>query len=47
MELLILIARIILMILEGIAADVAISKVSKESGVTFERLWSALPKKYK
>lgn len=47
MELLILIVRIILMILEGIAADVAVSKVAKESGVAFESLWSALPSKYK
>lgn len=47
MELLILIAKIILMILEGIAADVAVSKVSKESGVAFEKLWSILPRKYK
>lgn len=47
MELLILIARIILMILEGIAADVATSKVARESGICFENLWSKLPNKYK
>lgn len=47
MELLILIARIILMILEGIVADVAVSKVAKESGIAFESLWSDLLGKYK
>lgn len=47
MELVILIARIILMILEGISADVAASKIAGESGVSFEKLWSKLPGKYK
>jgi hypothetical protein len=47
MELLMLIVRIILMILEGVAADIAVAKVSKESGIGFEKLWSALPGKYK
>ena len=47
MELLILIAKIILMILEGVAADAAASKVAKESGVSFEKLWEAIPRKYK
>lgn len=47
MELLILIARIILMILEGVAADVATSKVARECGVNFEKLWKLIPKEYK
>lgn len=47
MELLKLIVRIILMILEGISAEVAVSKVAKESGIAFESLWSALHSKYK
>lgn len=47
MELLILIARIILMVLEGVAVNVATSKISKESGVDFEKLWSTIPDKYK
>lgn len=47
MELLILIARIILLILEGVAVDVATSKVSRESGVDFEKLLSKLSGKYK
>ncbi|EPY2279070.1 hypothetical protein ACXAT3_003872 [Clostridium sporogenes] len=47
MELLMLIVRIILMILEGVAADIEVTKVSKESGIGLEKLWSALPSKYK
>jgi hypothetical protein len=43
----ILIARIILMILEGVLAEVAVGKVAKESGIAVESLWSALPRKYK
>lgn len=47
MELLMLIARIILMILEGVAVDVATSKVSRENGIDFELLLKKLPRKYR
>jgi hypothetical protein len=47
MELMVLIARIILMILEGAAADEATSKIARECGINFEKLWSLLPKKYR
>lgn len=47
MELLILIVRIILMILEGAVASTAASTVAKESGVNFEKLWKLIPDKYK
>ena len=47
MELFTLILRIILMILEGMLADVAVTKVARESGIPFEKLWNMLPRKYK
>lgn len=47
MEILVLIARIILLILDGMTASSAIGKVSGESGVAASVLWRHLPSKYK
>jgi hypothetical protein len=47
MEILILIAKIILMILEGVAARTATQIVAGSAGVAFEELWRNLPNRYK
>jgi len=47
MEIAILIARVIIMILEGISASSAVSQIAGESGIDFSELWSHLPSKYR
>jgi hypothetical protein len=47
MELMILIARIILLILEGESSTTAVKKVAEESGESFSRLWSKLHDRFK
>lgn len=47
MEIMILIARIIVLILEGAAAKTATENVAGEYGVNASKLWDTLPKKYK
>ncbi|EOD00197.1 hypothetical protein [Caldisalinibacter kiritimatiensis] len=47
MTILVLIARILLLIAEGLTAMEAVSLVSNQTGVSFSRLWSNLPSKYK
>jgi hypothetical protein len=47
MEILILIARIIMLILEGVSATSATKIVSENSGASVAQLWSKLPGKYK
>ncbi|MCT4618893.1 MAG: hypothetical protein N4A62_05840 [Marinisporobacter sp.] len=46
MELALLIARIILLIVQGLSAA-AVGQVAGESGADFAELWSLLPSKYK
>lgn len=46
-EILILIAKIILIIAEGMSASSATSKVAKEAGIDFDTLWDFLPNKWK
>jgi hypothetical protein len=46
MEKLILIARIIMMILEGISAKSATENVAEEHSMNASKLWDALPKRY-
>lgn len=47
MEILILIARIIVLILEGVSARKATEIVAGAAGIAFEELWRKLPSKYK
>lgn len=47
MEIIILIARIILLILQGSTAAEAVSGIAKKSGVSFSTLWGSLPDIYK
>lgn len=47
MEIIILIARIILLILQGSTAFEAVSGIAQESGVSFSTLWDSLPDMYK
>ena len=47
MEILILIARIIILILEGVSSSRATRMVADESGVSFAELWGKLPSRYK
>ncbi|MCT4619594.1 MAG: hypothetical protein N4A62_09420 [Marinisporobacter sp.] len=47
MEILVLIARILLLIAEGLSAIEAVSLVSNQTGVSFSNLWDNLPTKYK
>ncbi len=47
MEIAILIARIIVLILQGLSASGAVSQIAGESGVDFSELWSHLPSSYK
>jgi hypothetical protein len=47
MELALLIARIILLIVQGLSAASAVGQVAGESGVDFSELWSLLSSKYK
>ncbi|WP_187296299.1 hypothetical protein [Tepidibacter mesophilus] len=47
MEIAVLIARIILLILQGIFATGAVSQIAGESGLDFSELWSHLPSNYK
>lgn len=47
MEILILIAKIILLIAQGLGAIQAVNIVASSSGVSFDTLWSNLPSKYK
>lgn len=47
-QIVILIAEIVLMILkEGLSAEIATSKVSKLSGVDYKSLYNKIPNKYK
>ncbi|AKA70870.1 hypothetical protein [Clostridium scatologenes] len=46
-EILMLIARIILIIVGGMNAIEATMKVSNEAGIDFETLWDFLPNKWK
>lgn len=46
-EILVLIARIILIIAGGMSATSATAKVAKESGIAFDTLWDFLPGKWK
>ena len=47
MEILILIVRIIMLILEGVTAKTATENVAREYGMNASKLWDALPKRYK
>ena len=46
-EIMILIVRIIMLILEGATAKTATENVAKEYGMNASKLWDALPKRYK
>lgn len=47
MEILVLIAKIILLIAQGLGTIETVNMVSSASGVSFDTLWSNLPIKYK
>ena len=47
LEILILIARIIMLILEGATAKTATENIARECGMDASTLWNALPKIYK
>ena len=47
MNILKLIVKIILLILEGYDPSRAVSEIAASSGVSFSELWSNLPSKYK
>lgn len=47
MEIMILIARIIMLILEGATAKTATENIAREYGMNASKLWNALPKIYK
>lgn len=47
MEILVLIARIILIIAGGVNAFDAVARISSESGVDFSILWDNLPSEWK
>lgn len=47
MEIMILIARIIMLILGGMSSLGAVEEVAKSSGVATSMLWRNLPKKFK
>lgn len=46
-EILILIAKIIIIIAEGLNATSATEKIARESGINFDTLWNFLPNKWK
>jgi hypothetical protein len=46
-EILLLIARIILIIAGGMSATNATAKLAEETGIDFEKLWDLLPNKWK
>ncbi|OOM43828.1 hypothetical protein CBEIJ_38250 [Clostridium beijerinckii] len=46
-EIMILIARIIMLILEGVTAKTATENIAREYGMNASKLWNALPKIYK
>lgn len=46
-EILILIARIIIIIVGGMGATSATIKVAEEAGIDFDTLWDFLPNKWK
>jgi hypothetical protein len=46
-EILVLIARIIIIIAGGMSATSATVKVAKESGIDFDTLWDFLPSRWK
>ncbi|MBB6716817.1 MULTISPECIES: hypothetical protein [Clostridium] len=47
MEIVILIARIILLIISGMSSVGAVEEVAKASGVASATLWSKLPSRFK
>lgn len=47
MEIVILIARIILLIISGMSSIGAVEEVAKASGVASATLWSKLPNRFK
>ena len=47
MELMILIAKIILIIIQGEPAEEAVKKVAEASGISYLRLWNELPNRFK
>lgn len=47
MEIVILIARIILLILSGMSSVGAVEEIAKVSGVASATLWSKLPSRFK
>lgn len=47
MNLLVLIAKIILLIAKGLCAMEAVGRVAAASGADFSELWERLPDKYK
>jgi hypothetical protein len=46
-EIMILIARLILLILSGVSSKMAVEEVGKASGVALATLWNSLPNRFK